>query len=669
MTTTTTLLPSAYLRDCGDATGDGRILATDAMAVLQHSVLPGTLCNGLVCDVAGGADGVLVGDALDLLRTAVGLESADHFICPSAARFWMERLLEAIRRDVPRPTVHGRNLFHLSIAMWDAWVAYDLVTPAVPYLVVERPAIPPDIDSARVEAISYAAYRILKRRFTVSPGAAASQAAFDAAMADLGLDTAFTSTDGDSPAAVGNRIAAAVLAFGDADGANEAANYADNSGYAPVNDSLIVKLPGAEMNDPNRWQPLALDFFVTQNGIPLPISVQTFICPHWDAVTPFALVRDAPGDPYDDPGLPPQLGGDGDAAYKAAVLEVIRFSSQLTPDDGVLIDISPGAVGNNPLGTNDGAGWPVNPYTGQPYAAQIVKRGDWARVLTEFWADGPRSETPPGHWNVVANYVADHPLVEKRIEGTGRLLNDLEWDVKTYLAVNGAVHDAAIAAWGAKAIYDYVRPISMIRYMATRGQSSDPTASSYDPQGLPLEPGLSELVTAETTAPGERHAHLAGNEGKVAIRAWLGNPQDPLTETAGVEWILAESWLPYQLKTFVTPAFAGYVSGHSTFSRSAAEVLTRMTGSPYFPGGLGEFVAPQNAYLDNEIGPSGEVRLQWATYQDAADGAGLSRLYGGIHVRADDFGGRIMGHQIGIDAYERAVTYWNGTATALRTEP
>jgi hypothetical protein len=142
-----------------------------------------------------------------------------------------------------------------------------------------------------------------------------------------------------------------------------------------------------------------------------------------------------------------------------------------------------------------------------------------------------------------------------------------------------------------------------------------------------------------------------------------------LTQTAGVGWILAESWLPYQLKTFVTPAFAAYVSGHSTFSRAAAEVLTRMTGAPYFPGGLGEFVAQQNAYLDNEIGPSGEVRLQWATYQDAADGAGLSRLYGGIHVRADDFGGRIMGHQIGIDAYARAATYWNGTAPTLATRP
>ena len=51
-----------------------------------------------------------------------------------------------------------------------------------------------------------------------------------------------------------------------------------------------------------------------------------------------------------------------------------------------------------------------------------------------------------------------------------------------------------------------------------------------------------------------------------------------------MDWILAENWMPYQLISFVTPPFAGYVSGHSTYSRSAAEVLTLLTGTPYFPG-------------------------------------------------------------------------------------
>ena len=43
----------------------------------------------------------------------------------SVARIWDETLLDAIRLDLPKPPVHARNLFHLSVAMWDAWAAYD----------------------------------------------------------------------------------------------------------------------------------------------------------------------------------------------------------------------------------------------------------------------------------------------------------------------------------------------------------------------------------------------------------------------------------------------------------------------------------------------------------------------------------------------------------------
>ena len=44
---------------------------------------------------------------------------------PSVARQWKEVLLTAIRNDLARPTVHARNLYHTSAAMWDAWAAYD----------------------------------------------------------------------------------------------------------------------------------------------------------------------------------------------------------------------------------------------------------------------------------------------------------------------------------------------------------------------------------------------------------------------------------------------------------------------------------------------------------------------------------------------------------------
>ena len=126
--------------------------------------------------------------------------------------------------------------------------------------------------------------------------------------------------------------------------------------------------------------------------------------------------------------------------------------------------------------------------------------------------------------------------------------------------------------------------------------------------------------------------------------------------------MLGIGWVPYQRDTFVTPPFAGYVSGHSTFSRAAAEVLTRFTGSEYFPGGLGEFVAPAHDYLVFESGPSETIRLQWATYYDAADEAGISRLYGGIHPSVDDLPGRVIGSRVGIAAFERALSYFGGAA-------
>ena len=152
-------------------------------------------------------------------------------------------------------------------------------------------------------------------------------------------------------------------------------------------------------------------------------------------------------------------------------------------------------------------------------------------------------------------------------------------------------------------------------------------------------PGLIEVITAETTAPGGRHAALAGHEGEIAIRAWGGVPADPKTEASGARWILAVQWVPYQLPTFVTPAFQGYVSGHSTFSRAAAEVMTAMTGSEYFPGGISGYTIPVGS-LKIELGPTRRRQAQWATYYDAADQAGQSRLLGGIHIQADDFNGR-----------------------------
>jgi hypothetical protein len=127
---------------------------------------------------------------------------------------------------------------------------------------------------------------------------------------------------------------------------------------------------------------------------------------------------------------------------------------------------------------------------------------------------------------------------------------------------------------------------------------------------------------------------------------------------SGVRWTLATNWWPYQRITFVTPAFPGYVSGHSTFSRAGAEVLAAITGTPFFPGGIGIY---SNYSLAFEKGPSQPVQLQWGTYFDAADQAGLSRLWGGIHVSVDDLTGRVLGSQCGQGAWTLAKKFFDGS--------
>lgn len=622
--------------------------------------------------------------ALVALLLAAALPAAAQH---SVARQWNERMLDAIRNDLARPTVHARNLYHVSLAMYDAWAVYDVA--AKPVLFGEDHAtLDPDLDEFRAEAISFAAYRILRARFALSPGADETLAALDAQMLALGYDKDDKGTVGTSPSAIGNRIAFTVLAWGFGDGSNEAGGYA-NLHYEPVNAPLVPDLPGnPALTDANRWQPLALEFFIDQSGNLILGGSPPFLSPEWGQVTPFALSDDDLSvftrDGFDywvhhDPGPPPLLG---DPAYKWGFELVSTWSSHLDPTDGVMIDVSPGTIGNIPTlpdgvldypafydklqGGDTSLGYASNPVTGEPYAPQIVPRGDYTRILAEFWADGPDSETPPGHWFTILNTVSDDPRLEKRVGGEGPVVNDLEWDVKAYLALGGAMHDCAITAWGVKGWYDYLRPISAIRYMADEGQSSDPGLPSYSPRGISLIPGFIELITPESTAPGERHEHLAGAEGFIALKAWRGPDfiDDPEVDEAGVGWILAANWWPYQRPTFVTPPFAGYVSGHSTYSRAAAVVMDRLTGSPWFPGGLGEFVCEQNEFLVFEEGPSVTVHLQWASYYDASDQCSLSRIWGGIHPPADDIPGRKMGQNVGEDAWAKASALFQGGAAA-----
>ena len=573
----------------------------------------------------------------------------------SIARRWIEQALDSIRRDIPHPPVHARNLHHLAIALFDAWAAYD---PEIEGYVHQESVAGSGQD--RETAISYAALRLLQHRFQNAIGGPTSLDCYDRFMDILNLDPAEGRVEGDDPIAVGNRIGAAVIARFLDDGANETEAYEDTTDWVPANPVMVIDRPGTNVEDVNLWQQLNLGTAQTQNGLVLEDSVQPYIGPQWRNVEPFALERDAETGLYSDLGDGPPLASDADMADW--VIEVLIKTAELDVDDGVMIDVGPGSRGNNTLGTNDGGGYSVNPVSGEAYEENLVKRGDFTRVVAEMWADGPTSETPPGHWVKLTQEISD------RIEpdaltpwGQGSAVDRLAWDVGFTFSVAAAVHDAAIAAWELKRETIGARPITLIRWMADNGQRSNPEGPSYHLDGLPLVDGVTELITAESSAPGERHEQLRWYVGEVAVWSWPGEPGDRLNDHTPLQWIRARDWIPYQRRTFVTPAFPGFVSGHSTFSRSAATVMAAYTGSEFFPGGLHEFVAPQNGYLKFEQGPSVETRLQWATYFDAADEAGQSRLWGGIHVWPDDQLGRFAGAAAGELVVQKAMTVTQGT--------
>ncbi|TYA74763.1 FG-GAP-like repeat-containing protein [Seonamhaeicola marinus] len=615
----------------------------------------------------------------------------------SVARQWNELLLESIRNDYARPTVHARNLFHISLAMYEAFSAYNQETK--PYFLGNTVgnykvdfngiASPNDIQKAQEEAMSYACYRLLNHRFKNSPGYIEIRGDYTRLMLQLGYEPSFISTDysDGNAAALGNYIAEQLIAFGLQDGSNEIYGY-KNTFYEPKNEPLIVNEPGnPTITYPNNWQPLSIRNFIDQSGNVIGEDIPDFLSPEWGEVIPFALansnltIHNKDGENYwiyHNPGKPSLLEDNRakglENAYKWGFSMVSVWSSHLDPSDGKMIDISPASIGNVQIdsfpetfqeyqsyykffeGGDIGKGHSVNPVTGIPYTPQMVPRGDYARVLAEFWADGPDSETPPGHWFTILNYVNDHPLMEKKFSGKGNLLSDLEWDVKSYFLLAGAMHDAAITAWSIKGYYDYIRPISAIRYMASKGQDSDQNLINYHPEGIPLIPGYIEIVKEGDLLAGANNEHV----GDIKLYAWKGTHfiNNPDTDEAGVDWILAENWVPYQRPSFVTPPFAGYVSGHSTFSRAAAKVLTLLTGSSFFPGGMGVFNTEKNEFLVFEDGPSIDLTLQWATYQDASDQCSLSRIWGGIHPPIDDVPGRVKGEVIGNDAYIKAVNYF-----------
>lgn len=183
--------------------------------------------------------------------------------------------------------------------------------------------------------------------------------------------------------------------------------------------------------------------------------------------------------------------------------------------------------------------------------------------------------------------------------------HDLDQDVKMFFALNNSLLDASIATWGLKRKFDSVRPITAI------------------------------------------HKLFKGED----IEAWGGANQ-------GTKIIKGEDWQPYQSAMSVTPPFAEFPSGHSTYSAAAAEILKDFTGSDVF-GGSATIKAGS---FKIEDGPSNDITLSWQNFSDAAEEAGISRRYGGIHFEDGDLTGRQLGRLIADDSWEKAESYFSGAA-------
>jgi hypothetical protein len=245
---------------------------------------------------------------------------------------------------------------------------------------------------------------------------------------------------------------------------------------------------------------------------------------------------------------------------------------------------------------------------------------DTLKMIVEFWRPGtaptsgniPRqaAPAPPAMWCQFAQFVSQ------------RDKHDLGDDVKMFFALGNALLDAGIACWDAKRFWNSVRPITAVHYLST----------------VPLASG-SFLDPRTNTAP---------------VSAWAGPCQ-------GTHTIDGATWQPYQPASVVTPAFPEYFSGHSTFSAAGAQILASFTGHDTF-GGAATFAAGSST-LEPGCTPATDITLSWATFSEAADQAGLSRRYGGIHFQDGDLVGRAVGRQVGMAVWAQAQAYITGRAT------
>lgn len=301
---------------------------------------------------------------------------------------WNELLLEAIRQTKPGPPMAARSIAIVYTCIYDSWAVYD---PIAKLTRTNFSSSVPNNPANVSTSISYAAYRALSDQFPKV------KEIFDRKMLQLGLDVSQTSTSTNTPLGVGNRAAKQILSFRQTDGANEAGNYADTSGYVPSNKPIrpFFATTVEEISHPEKWQPL------TYLNDELRPATPGYIAAHWQNVTSFALTSSSQFRP-----TPPQ--SHTSQGFLDQAKNVIEIQANLTPKQ---------------------------------------------KVMAEYWADGPKSEMPPGHWTIFTSYIVerDHLTIDET--------------VKLFFAVTNAVFDASIAVWEAKRFYDYCRPITAIRHL------------------------------------------------------------------------------------------------------------------------------------------------------------------------------------------------------------
>lgn len=131
----------------------------------------------------------------------------------------------------------------------------------------------------------------------------------------------------------------------------------------------------------------------------------------------------------------------------------------------------------------------------------------------------------------------------------------------------------------------------------------------------------------------------------------------------GTQTINGENWLPYHPSTFPTPPFAEYVSGHSVFGGAGAESLKLFTGSDSF-GNSVTIKAGSDYGFDEPKVPATEVTLTWKTFTEAADEAGISRIYCGMHFSDGNVHGLDIGRKAAAQVFQKAQTFFNGTTAS-----